>query len=421
MPSISKEDYGKVSFFNTFFGTQLKLGPLLRTQDTTKFHSSYRTAENIGTIQRAVVFDGGDGYKIAPQVLIESPENGTTAIAEAYFKNPVAPDVQVGQGDNTVTPITLLKEIDDLSHITVSLNGIIQEPVIDYTVSGTTITFDEVVGTDENIMIYYLNYNDEYNVQSGQGDNTVTPITLTQTVNNPEDIIVSINGLTQIPITDYTVSGTTITFDEVVGTDENIVIQYLGDSLTAFQQGQGDDTTTPIVLSQEVNGNIFSSESKKEHVIITINGVRQIPNIDYTIDGTVLTFDEAVSPAETILVYYLDGIMRSSSEEFDYVAGVVITDPGSGYDYDELPVLTIAPSETGEIAIGTIVLLRGPYYNPISYRANERNSDFLIFRGNKSKRCVDPIITQYKLIPDVDNVGDFYETTPPITDRLQGI
>ena len=32
-----------------------------------------------------------------------------------------------------------------------------------------------------------------------------------------------------------------------------------------------------------------------ENVIITLNGVRQIPAIDYTIDGTVLEFDEIVS------------------------------------------------------------------------------------------------------------------------------
>ena len=426
-----KEDYGKVNWYNTYFSTQLKLGPLMRTQDTTKFHSSYRTSENIGTIQRIFVFDGADGHKIAPTVTVEAPINGgTTAIAKAYFKDPLVPNVQVGQGDGTTTPITLLKEVNHLKHITVSLNGIIQTPGVDYNVSGTTITFDEVVGTDESIMIYYLNYNDEYiDPQVGQGDDTTTPLTLTQEVNNPEDIIVSLNGVTQNPFTilgsapaDYSISGgTTLTFNEIVSTDETIVIQYLGDGWTTSQQGMGDDTTTPIVLSHLVTGNANSSESKKEHVIITLNGIRQTPVIDYTIDGTTLTFNEIVSSDELIIIYYLDENMRPSSEELDYVAGIRVIDPGSGYTYEDVPAVTIAPSESGQTAIASATLVRGPYYNPISIKEDVKPADFTIFRGNKSKRCVDPIITQYKLISDPNNAGSFYEATPPITDRLQGI
>ena len=420
--STDKEDYGKVNWFNTYFGTQKKLGPILRTQDTTKFYSSYRTTENIGTIQRIFVFDGADGHKIAPTVTVEAPVNGgTTATAMAYFKNPLIPDLQVGQGDDTTTPIILTQEVNDVSHITVSLNGLIQVPNVDYTVSGTTITFDEAVSTDESIMIYYLNYNDEYSLQTGQGDDTTTPVILTQVVNNAEDIIVSLNGITQIPTTDYTVSGTTITFDESVSTDESIVIQYLGDGWTTIQQGQGDDTTIPIVLSQVVTGNANSSESKKEHVIITLNGIRQIPINDYTIDGTTLTFNEVVSSDDNILVYYLDENMRPSSEELDYIAGIKVMNPGDGYTYEEIPNVTVAPSESGQTAIASATIVRGPHYSPISIRQNEKAADFLILRGNKTKRCVEPIITQYKLISDPNNAGSFYETTPPITDRLQGI
>ena len=68
-------------------------------------------------------------------------------------------------------------------------------------------------------------------------------------------------------------------------------------------------------------------------------------------------------------------------------------------------------------------MLRGPYHNNIGNQykgkltqtpdGHRRNSDFLIFRGKKTNRVVDPILTQYKLISDPDNANSFYEAPPP--------
>jgi hypothetical protein len=421
--ATDKEDYGVVSYFNTFFSSQLKLGPILRTRDNTKFQSSYITSDNIDTVQRAVVFYGGDGYKIAPTVTIEAPVNGgTTALAQAYFSNAVVPTTpQIAQGDGTTTPIQLVKSVMNIEHITVSLNGLTQIPNTDYTVNDTTITFSEIVESTDSIIVYYLNYNEEFDFQGVQGDNTTTPLVLSQSVSNPQDIIVSLNGLTQIPNTDYTVNNTTITFDEVVTSDDYIFIQYLGEGERDFQLGQGNNTITPITLSQELSSNLNSTEKRYENVIITLNGIRQIPAIDYTIDGTILEFDEIVSSDENILVYYLDGRAKPTSPS--PISGIRIIEPGSGYSYQEVPEITVAQSEGGEIPIASVVMLRGPYHNNIGNQykgkltqtpdGHRRNSDFLIFRGKKTNRVVDPILTQYKLISDPDNVDSFYEAPPP--------
>ncbi len=384
--------------------------------------SSAGTGENLevvidakGTVTSINIVDGGSDF-VEPVVITLSeppPDQGTTAIAQAYFKNPLKPEIQIGVGDGTKTPIVLTKTISDPSHIIVSLNGLTQIPNIDYTVNDTVITFDEETWPITDIIVYYLNYNDEYAIQTGVGDDTVTPVVLSQTVNNAQDIIVSLNGLTQIPNIDYTVNDTVITFDEVVDTSDNILIYYLGDGLTDFQTGQGDGTTTPITLSQEVLGSVNSSESKSEHIMITLNGVRLNPNTNFTIDGTTLTFDEPVDTSDSILVYFLEERQRSSGPDFDYVAGIAVIKPGSGYDSNEgVPNISITQSETGETVVASVVLVRGQI-NSIEYNANRRNSDFLIFRGKKTNRVVDPIITQYKLISDPNNPNNFYEATPP--------
>jgi len=385
--------------------------------------SSAGTGENLeavidakGVVTSINIVDGGSNF-VEPVVITLSappPDQGTTAIAQAYFKNPLKPEVQIGVGDNTTTPLVLIKEVADISHISVSLNGLTQIPNVDYTVSGTVLTFDEVVEPLVDIVVYHLNYNDEYSVQTGVGDDTTTPVILTQNINNAQDIIVSLNGLTQIPDVDYTVSGTVLTFDEVVDTTENIVVYYLGDGFTNFQVGQGDDTATPITLSQEVLGSINSSESKTEHIMVMLNGVRQNPITDFTIDGTTLTFDEPVDISDSVLVYFLEEQQRSSGPDFDYVAGIAVIKSGSGYDSNEgVPNITISPSETGETVIATVVMLRGPYYTPINSTEYKTNFHYTVFRGNKTNRVVDPTITQYKLIPDPNNPDSFLEASPP--------
>jgi hypothetical protein len=50
--------------------------------------------------------------------------------------------------------------------------------------------------------------------QSFTGDNTTAIFTLTNSVANQRNVIVSINGLLQVPVTHYTISGTTLTFTD---------------------------------------------------------------------------------------------------------------------------------------------------------------------------------------------------------------
>jgi len=70
--------------------------------------------------------------------------------------------------------------------------------------------------------------------QTGVGDGTTTPSTvnpLTYSVPTSSSIIVTLDGVTQVPTTDYVATGTTLTFTSSVASPIAILVVFLGRSL----------------------------------------------------------------------------------------------------------------------------------------------------------------------------------------------
>jgi hypothetical protein len=78
-------------------------------------------------------------------------------------------------------------------------------------------------------MVRYIQGKDrptEINVRTGTGDGSTTDFTVTQN-QTVDKVIVTINGLVQKPTTDYTISGTTLTFGTAPEAADSIVIREL--------------------------------------------------------------------------------------------------------------------------------------------------------------------------------------------------
>ena len=78
-------------------------------------------------------------------------------------------------------------------------------------------------------MVRYINGKDrptEITVRTGTGDGSTTDFTVTQN-QTVDKVIVTINGLVQKPTTDYTISGTTLTFGTAPEAADSIVIREL--------------------------------------------------------------------------------------------------------------------------------------------------------------------------------------------------
>ena len=78
-------------------------------------------------------------------------------------------------------------------------------------------------------MVRYIQGKDrptEINVRTATGDGSTVGFTITQN-QTVDKVIVTINGIVQTPTTDYTISGTTLTFGTAPEASDAIVIREL--------------------------------------------------------------------------------------------------------------------------------------------------------------------------------------------------
>jgi hypothetical protein len=149
----------------------------------------------------------------------------TTVSGSIMNVSPSAYSTRIYQGDGTTNTFTISSG-HTANTIMVFNNGVCQFPVDDYTVSGTTLTYVLTPQSDETIQIRELPINKlvplTYQMRRYTANGVQTQFTVTdgQTANS---MFVYENGICQVPISDYTVNGTTLTF--VTAPIANVVIQ----------------------------------------------------------------------------------------------------------------------------------------------------------------------------------------------------
>jgi hypothetical protein len=129
---------------------------------------------------------------------------------------------------------------------------------------------------------------------TGNGSTTAFTISSGRTV---EDVLVFVNGFQLTPTTDYTISGTTLTFITAPASSAEITYRYLpipGTYTSANFTGNGSATTITIDAGRAV-----------ADVLVVVNGLTLVPTDDYTISGTTLTFATAPANLAEITVRYL--------------------------------------------------------------------------------------------------------------------
>lgn len=178
--------------------------------------------------------------------------------------------------DSSTTTFSLNYTVGSENSLLVSVAGVVQEPGSGYSVAGggTSIVFSTAPTTGANVFVVFLglardvgnflntgiitaqtelaeraNTGDFFLVydtsatalkkiqtsnivkasvsRTGTGDGSTTTFTVTDGV-AVANTIVTINGLVQRPTTDYTISGTTLTFVAAPVASAEIVIRYLG-------------------------------------------------------------------------------------------------------------------------------------------------------------------------------------------------
>jgi hypothetical protein len=127
--------------------------------------------------------------------------------------------------------------------------------------------------------------------QTFQGGNQV--YSLVNPVDSANVLMVTINGLSQIPTIDYNVTGSTLTFSGNTPGNALIEVKALGYSgLTTNVFSIANSITIPTLttqLSYMMTANVTAPES----ILVSLNGIMQRPRTDYTVNNTTLTFASA--------------------------------------------------------------------------------------------------------------------------------
>ena len=181
---------------------------------------------------------------------------GRQQIVGARATTDTTPTIDNFTGDNSTTAFTLSRvPINASSNIIAFVNGVFQKFTTHYSVSGSTLTFTSAPAAAAIIVVIHLSTTNEVNLGTvsdggistaklqddsvtnakaaftysssyftGDGSTTAFTITAGHTVNS---VIVTENGIVQKPTTDYTVSGTTLTFTTAPANTVQIGVRFL--------------------------------------------------------------------------------------------------------------------------------------------------------------------------------------------------
>jgi len=189
-------------------------------------------------------------------------------------------------GDGTETVFTLSVAPQSINQTFINYNGALQLRSA-YTLSGQDITFSEAPADGSVIEV-----TTQMNVTSGSGSLTVrnytadgvqTDYTVSTGV-NATNILVTENGLVQMPVVDYTVTGSTLSFVTAPGYNVKIQIRELGVAVA---------TITPVGSNTQVlfnDGGSFGNSAQftfnKSSNTLSVNNISVTGNIVPTANVT---------------------------------------------------------------------------------------------------------------------------------------
>jgi hypothetical protein len=158
--------------------------------------------------------------------------------------------------DGVTNTYTLTLSSTNPNDLLVFLDGLEQEPTTDYTVSGTTFTMISIPPANLELEVrkFYGSatisiITSSLNAQYFTGDGVTTQYSLTRSVSNDYDVLVSFDGLIQKPTYDYTITGSILNFTGAPPTNIDGEIRYLMGSTTGLINGTNVSSSYALTSS----------------------------------------------------------------------------------------------------------------------------------------------------------------------------
>ena len=238
------------------------------------------------------------------------------------------------QSENKVSPAKMREYVTpdgsatyfDLSHdipgygaenLIVVVNNVIQEPASAYTILNDAngrprrLNFGVALATTDTCYVIYQSTGQLYhtppansvgysqleaNLRSGRvdqfagsaGASSNTVFTLTESALNANSIMVYVNGIYQRPTTNYTVSGTALTFTASLETTDEVDVHHLSIRSTVSHVADGSVTSAKLDDNITIAGNL------------TVNGATTTVNsTTLTVDDKNIELGSTASPTDT--------------------------------------------------------------------------------------------------------------------------
>ena len=216
-------------------------------------------------------------------------------------------------GDGSATTFDLSHDIPGYGaeNLIVVVNNVIQEPATAYTIkndaNGRPRRLDfgsgNVLATTDTCYVIYQSTGQIYhtppansvgysqleaNLRSGRvdqfagsaGASSNTVFTLTESALNVNSIMVYVNGIYQRPTTNYTVSGTALTFTASLADTDEVDVHHMSIRSTVTRVADGSVTSAALDDNITIAGNL------------TVTGNSTVNGTTTTINSTTLTVDD---------------------------------------------------------------------------------------------------------------------------------
>lgn len=353
-------------------------------------------------------------------VTIIIPGGGTLGGGSAETE--IKSDIFTGTGACTVFT---LSANSDAESVFVFVNGVSQKPNVDYQVSNNVLTLNTApsVGTKveaRTIADVTLIKGSKIEVDRFSGTGSCTSFTLTE-VSNTKEVLIYIDGVSQKAEVDYQVSGNTVTFNTA---------PLSGTSIEARSFIRVPVITPSQILSNTYTGDgactVFAMPNTQSHTttstFIFVDGVTQVPGVDYTVSGGNVSFTLPPENSAVIEIRSINGIQvgyygNSSNIFYETTmlelsnASYSFTSGGFANANDSISRTYIARGTTTN-STETEIFLNGS--NRIPVRANTTvfyTADIVARRtdatGNSAGFYIKGVVDNFS--GTVADVGDLYE------------
>ena len=278
-------------------------------------------------------------------------------------------DAERFNGNNSAVAFTLLRQVVSPTDVEVFVENVRQEPIVAYSiVNGNILTFTEApqTGTNNIYVIYrgsgmsnYAFVPDgsisyakltqnirQFNVDNFTANGTGQTFTLSETPATANTVMVAIDGVIQTAPSNYSISGTTLTFTSAPSSSANVTVRHLGFRTTATVTAlsAGSVTATEIVDGAVTNAKLAGSITSDK--ISSVSGTSLIANTIAvnTVSGNVIVANTVSNSA--FATGTIENYMRSQTLDFGMrnriINGAMVIDqrnagasitPGAGVTY----------------------------------------------------------------------------------------